>query len=265
MALGAAYIINPVESGFVPAIAMFLMIFSRTSTFVKFVAMCSVIQIAYVIGAGGDVFGDGRFLMILFPTVTATFLTIVQGWNILSNRDQRDTIIAVALVSLLMVVHAPRLARSLILAQVGDTALVEQLRLAQSIRENVPPSAGSIGLHWLGVGYHLPEFHIVDFLGKAEPTIAQTEIRPGPVGHNRWDYDYAFDAYDIAIIPMRDKVVDQVTESDFQLEMKPFVFWQEAALKALDDGDFTYLPASLFGNTQFGAFVRNDILHQFGE
>ena len=139
----------------------------------------------------------------------------------------------------------------------------EQVNLLDIAQEMISPKDGSIGLHYLGVGYHFPNFHIVDFLGKAEPYITRTDVKFGPIGHNRWDYDYAFKKYDIIIIPIEDSVIKEVSATDFILEKEDWMFWKVCAQTALGSGMYGYIPADYFGNSTFGALVRTDKIGLF--
>ena len=62
-----------------------------------------------------------------------------------------------------------------------------QYVLAKWVDSNLSPENGPIGFFYLGVSYHLPRFEIADFLGKADEEIAQTAVKWGAPGHNKWD------------------------------------------------------------------------------
>ena len=79
-----------------------------------------------------------------------------------------------------------------------ESSIRSQIILADKIKKNLEPSDGSIGLHYLGISYHLPDFHVVDFLGKANEHIAKSNYKNLLIGHNKWDYSYAFKNFNIA-------------------------------------------------------------------
>jgi hypothetical protein len=119
-----------------------------------------------------------------------------------------------------------------------------QVVLAAGLAQRLNPDVGSIGMHALGIGYHMPEFHIVDFLGKAEPYIARSTAHPGRIGHNKWDYDYAFSNYDIAAvsmpISMPISMVKRVRAPNYQPRKTGDQFWDIAILKMLSSGDYRF-------------------------
>ena len=137
------------------------------------------------------------------------------------------------------------------------------MRLLSVAEQHISPDDGSIGLHYLGIGFHFLDFHVVDFLGKAEPHIARTAVRIGPIGHNKWDYDHAFEKYKIAIIPMPDTTVENILSDNYVITKKSLIFWEICALKALSSGNYEFIPAKVFGNKSFGALVRKDLAERF--
>jgi len=134
-----------------------------------------------------------------------------------------------------------------------------QIMLAEIINKKFEPSDGSVGLHYLGIGYHLPNFHVVDFLGKAEPFIAHTDPKGWMIGHNKWDYRYAFEKYDLAVIPMPHRLV----AGEARLESThPYYFMQELAGRLAKPGSgFVYFsPAALnVGNSTWGIYVKGGL------
>ena len=62
-----------------------------------------------------------------------------------------------------------------------------QYKIARWIDENLDPNDGSIGMFYLGYSFHLKRFEVADFLGKGDETIANSEMKYGPPGHNKWD------------------------------------------------------------------------------
>ena len=62
-------------------------------------------------------------------------------------------------------------------------------KIVKWIGKNLNKNDGSIGLFQAGMGYHIPNFEVADFLGKADELIAQTPVKWGAPGHNKWDID----------------------------------------------------------------------------
>jgi len=262
LGMSVAYFKDYTQSGFVPLIAAIILLIPKKSRFSILVLTAALAHLLYVALIGGDFFEDGRFLMLLLPTVSATLLHEIE------RRAHRGTHFAQAALGtfaiMLVLWQAPTLIKaSLPALAVQDETILEQVRVAHVINEVLEPADGSIGLHYLGLGYHTPAFHVVDFLGKAEPHIARTQVKFGPPGHNRWDYDYALSNYDIAIIPIGESVVRMVSEPGFEIVQRDWMFWGIAAKTALDSGRYTYVTAAEFGNQDLGALVRNDLLGKF--
>ena len=61
--------------------------------------------------------------------------------------------------------------------------------LAEWMNANLNPVDGPIGVFYLGTSFRLPRFEIADFLGKGDEQIAETPVRYGAPGHNKWDFN----------------------------------------------------------------------------
>lgn len=81
-----------------------------------------------------------------------------------------------------------------------DSYTGQQYLITKWIKANLSPSDGAIGFYWLGVAYHLPEFEAADFLGKADEAIAQTPVKWGPPGHNKWDEELTLKKWNPQVI-----------------------------------------------------------------
>ena len=87
-------------------------------------------------------------------------------------------------------------------SNIYTSATAQQYRIAKWFEKNLDKNEGAIGFYYLGVSYHLPTFEVADFLGKADEMIAQTEVKWGPPGHNKWDTDKTLSKWNLqAIIP----------------------------------------------------------------
>jgi hypothetical protein len=71
----------------------------------------------------------------------------------------------------------PDLRRSVCLAIQGERGLPREARVGVYLAGALP--------------YFLPEHRFHDFLGKSDRRIAHGKARPGPPGHNKWDYAYS--------------------------------------------------------------------------
>jgi hypothetical protein len=86
--------------------------------------------------------------------------------------------------------------------KVRGSQTAQQYVIMSWIRDHLTPTDGAIGLFYLGLGYHIPRFEVADFLGKADEAIADTRIKWGPPGHNKWDIDLTLDKWNPqAIVP----------------------------------------------------------------
>lgn len=202
--------------------------------------------------------------MLLLPVVSATFINELSQLQHWWSKDQRTVAITCIMFMLLTVWQSPALLRRAFFPLANaDSARIEQIRIAHSLNHNILPADGSIGLHYLGISFHVPTFHVVDFLGKAEPYIARSQVRYGPIGHNRWDYGYALSNYKIAAIPIMANVVRRVQSLDYKLEEHDYMFWEIAATTILLSENYTFLGPEFFENETFGAFIRKDLVANF--
>jgi hypothetical protein len=87
-------------------------------------------------------------------------------------------------VALMLAVH---LARAIPLLRVTNSVAFDAEPLMSTFTA-IPPGA-LIGVFTAGVvPYYLPEQRFHDFLGKSDRRIARSPAKPGPPGHNKWDY-----------------------------------------------------------------------------
>jgi hypothetical protein len=141
----------------------------------------------YVVWIGGDAFPAGRFFAPLVP-VLALFAGLV-----LEDLCREARWPALVVASMCLYLHA---GGGLWLLHLGPPNWItasyrESVVLAKLGRERVPRSA-TIGVYYAGtIPYYMPEHRFHDFLGKSDRVIARSPVRPGPPGHNKWDYDYS--------------------------------------------------------------------------
>ncbi len=261
--LGISHLLNPAKSSFAPYLIVLLYLLKPQNAGIRVFMYCAIAQSIYILYVGGDVFNDGRFFLFLTPILYATIISeMVQKWQ---NSHRSDLLAYTKIVSVLALtiftIEGPKFLKNQIVPTEENKASLinDQLRLAGWVNSKISPEDGSIGLHYLGIGYHMPKFHIVDFLGKAEKYIAKTPTKYGPIGHNKWDYDYAYATYDISIIPIKDNIVEKVNSNNYVRRDKDLVFWEDCARYAETSGKYTYYPASYFGNSYYGAYIKNDL------
>lgn len=105
-----------------------------------------------------------------------------------------------------------------------NSPTAQQFRVAKWIDENLNPKDGAIGMYYLGVGFHIPRFELADFLGKADETIANSGLKWGPPGHNKWDTDKTLNKWPLqAIIPPRNgdyTIPENLEKAKIELDKK---------------------------------------------
>lgn len=252
--LGTLYIMRPHSSGLVPLLIVGLLLLWPPNGAGKFIVFVAALHMAFVVYLGGDIFTLGRFFMAYLPITFSLFCYVV------AVRFGGRVSIAVPFL-LVSAWHAPYIVDDDMRAQAvygNSRGAQERIRAVRTVADVITPQDGSIGLHYLGTSYHVPEFHVVDFLGKAEPTIARLPPRIGHIGHNKWDYDYAFGTYNIAAVPMFDRYVSEPGDENV------VTFWSEA-VRALKEREYVYLTPTQIGNSEggIGLFVRPDLRDKF--
>jgi hypothetical protein len=69
----------------------------------------------------------------------------------------------------------------------NSSPTAKQYLITMWMNKNLLAEDGAIGIYYLGMAYHLPNFEIADFLGKADEMIAGSKVQWGPPGHNKWN------------------------------------------------------------------------------
>ena len=266
---GIIYSFNPFAAGPVPYIVLLLVFFWQHLVKAEKIIVASMLLfLAYVCVVGGDAFGAGRFFLFLLPSASLVLALLVHR----QFPTWKKCIGAVAAFVVLLL-NAPAIIQAGIREELpfaghADSidSLSDRIRISQIINSRINPSDGSIGLHWLGVGYHMPRFHIVDFLGKAEPKIAQMVPIAGlRVGHNKFDYAYAFSRYNIAAFPI-DEYACRTAEERISEASSPNTldYYVLACFEALSSRRYTFIrPQELGIAGQIGLAVRNDLTDRF--
>ncbi|MGH7334342.1 MAG: hypothetical protein ACREKS_16685 [Candidatus Rokuibacteriota bacterium] len=151
------------------------------------VATLPIAWTAYVIAVGGDAFCCGRFFVPMVPT-----LALFAGALIRDVLMARRWLAAAALAGSFAV---PAVGGGLTIPHLGypQPQNVAGATLAAKLQERVSTSA-TIGVYYAGtVPYHMPAHRFHDFLGKSDRVIAASRARPGPPGHNKWDYQHSLE------------------------------------------------------------------------
>lgn len=191
---GLRSLVDPTAAGPVPALAVLgLLLWRRLAARERVVLGLALLQMAYVASVGGDVYGHGRFLLLLLPVLAAIVLRRLAG----ALGEGLAVVMAAAAVAASL--FAPAIQTASALARIHIRDQLGPLLVARAV---LAPADGSVGLFWLGLGYHMVDFHVVDFLGKADLRIARLAPRGGRIGHDRWDFDYSLTAHDIAVVPL---------------------------------------------------------------
>lgn len=60
--------------------------------------------------------------------------------------------------------------------------------LAQWINSNLNPEQGPLGWFYIGMSFHLPNFDVADFLGKADEENARMKPINQTIGHNKYNF-----------------------------------------------------------------------------
>jgi len=258
---GMLYVLNPYRSGAFLVLIALLVFLNSGGRFFLLVLVAGISHLVYVVLSGGDVFHDGRFFMVLLPILTVAVVNELR--RVFLSKDHSSIAVPCLLIVSTIFWNHKNVMKDIFVDSESPT--IERIRIAHDVNDLIESDEGVIGLHYLGSGYHFDKFDIIDFLGKADSHIARTEVKFGPVGHNKWDYDYAFENYDIAVIPMSQRTVSDVTAEDFSIENKDFMFWNVATAKIIETDNYVYLAPELFGNRSTGAFVRKDLAPRFSE
>jgi len=259
VALGISYVTDLKKAWLFPVLLVLLALLPKKSPFTKLLLALCVFQTVYIIMVGGDYFQHGRFFLILLPVLVFTLADDIRG-----QFDRPGPLNLIRDYALVIVIAAATLAplsrAEPSFANKGSILINEEVRIAKFLNCALRPDQGSVGLYYLGIGYHLPDFHIVDFLGKAEPNIAQSARKFGPVGHNKWDYDYAFATYDILALPVAEAIVNLTQREGYVLQERDFMYYEDVVLFLEERGGYRFVAPGDLGNRAIGVFLRDDLL-----
>ena len=272
--LGIKYLFDPLSSNYWLPIFLFICIFySKFNLAQKLIIKCLIAQIVYIIYVGGDIFVNSRFFIFLIPILVVLFFDFL---DILFKKfhkkaiNQKMYIVIVAVILVAQYLNPTNLKNYLLYKSNGslknqESSIRSQIILADKIKKNLEPSDGSIGLHYLGISYHLPDFHVVDFLGKANEHIAKSNYKNLSIGHNKWDYSYSFENFNIAVVPLYywnyETALNRSKTGNFVGDKEGF--WNAAAEYIIKTGEYTFIypnELNIKKNLSLGLFVRNDLI-----
>lgn len=268
---GLRYLANLRYAGIFPVLFLLALLHYRWLRQVERILLgIFAVQIGYVLYVGGDTFPAGRFFFLILPVMVVIVVRLLVRVHFAPlHRVVGST--GALLVAGLAVVWAveggfvgwPPYLRAVVHGRSHDY-VGSQILLAAQLKRIITPEDGSIGLHWLGIAYHLPDFHVVDFLGKAEPHIAAMAPRSMEIGHNKWDYDYAFREYRIAAVLLHAGMLDWIRAQPPEVVANRVDYQIALGAKLLaEESGYTYVAPGRLGlpsNLAFGVFLRDDLL-----
>lgn len=239
------------------------------------------LQLIYIIAVGGDVFGGGRFLLSVTPFALWLLCREIGECSFrlpakcasVAERCSRNPLNAIplTLVVLLLMTRYLLLPSMGGLRDLGDGrrmpggAEMQQIAQAQKLTQFITPQDGRIGLARLGsLPYYFPEYSIMDFLGKADPVIAGLPKKYGPIGHNKWDFDYSLRDSQVSYIPYPGPPEwTQEYHQEKAAQQKPFAYMSELYFHPIIQTNYVYLPPEeLVARSQLGCFIRRDLVEK---
>ncbi len=237
--------------------------------------------LVYIMIVGGDVFAGGRFLLTITPFALWFTLRNMEDHQtpiLYKLRDRWQQLVTPPIYAIICIVPVLSLMGLYILVpslgalrDFGDekrfagTAEMQQIALTQKLTRIITPADGRIGLDRLGsVSYYFPDYLITDFLGKADPIIANLPPKHGPIGHNKWDYDYSLRNAQVSFIPYPGPPVWSVEyHYESAHEQRSFSYISELFFHPIIQDQYTYFPPEeLVRQLQTGAFIRNDLVER---
>jgi hypothetical protein len=234
-----------------------------------------LLQLFYIVFVGGDVFPCGRFFLLISPMVWMLFWE--KTLDVMKDTPVRRQ--AAGVWAIRITLFCFLLAQIKFLAdqeqqkdhniQVYGRSSVslmpdpprEEAALSEYIQSHFTPADGQVGLFYLGaLGYYLPNYHIADFLGKADAVIAHEPVKWGPVGHNKWDIHHTLEARHVAVIPYT--LIPVSSAEDALRRKQNFAFIPALELDPYLRAHYTYFSPERLGLGYSGLLVRNDLVNR---
>ena len=262
LSYGVRYVSDRGQTWLFPYLLLVLAFVPRKNAATKLVLILGSVQLGYTILIGGDVFNYGRFYFLLLPiTVAVLFRELVRVRETKPRQYLALSIFPYLSLGGYAIVTLAGVALSYSVGLERETRTQGHLRAAAFFNCALDPAEGSIGLHVLGTAYHLMDFHVVDFLGKAEPNIAKSEPKYGLIGHNKWDYPYIFSTYSIQGFPAFDDVVQSYRSGSSKYRIHNLSFMYAAVAYFETNTNYVYIPAHELGGKSAGVYLRPELIN----
>lgn len=279
---GIRYLISNLHDGgntllVAAALGLIVLNIRRASPSEALLGVSLALVLAYIAFVGGDYFVRGRFLLCVTP-IAVYFVVerLSESWR------RFDVLRPVALVMLgitcalqasmanfrenhpIKAGHGPIVAADFVAQGATRNFPIERvgnyLSLIPIIRSRLSPEDGRIGLFFLGsLSYYLPEYRITDFYGKADPVIAKTPVKWGPLAHNKWDIEVSIGGRQVMVIPIgrpdperaRIELAQRSGFGGARLEL---------VLHPIIQNEYVYISPEELGLRSGGFLVRNDLV-----
>lgn len=248
-------------------LVLFLFTYDKWTNKESTLFVAIILTVCYVVYSGGDVFGGGRFFLFITPLTIYLIASKLGDIDLATGPQQLVYPILCIIISLpIFYSAATENSGAVIGSSINErvSARRAQVSLIPIIKENIPKERGSIGLFYLGaVSYYLDGYKVTDFLGKADPKIAKSKAKWGPVGHNKWNISYSMKNNDIAVIPFPKKHIEETTKNKNLKEYGNMAFWNALVLNDNVNENFSYINPNELGYSHgWGLYVRNDIVDE---
>jgi hypothetical protein len=271
---GIAYLVRNITDGgntLVILLAIICLFMRRASSSRDLVIGAGLLlYVLSIVAVGGDYFSRGRFLLCITPI--AVFIIFDCLWDVAGTTTAKivKSGLLLAVVTLVplhsgwrdLVIRSEGAPQSQLAHRAGLPVrqIGAHLALIPVIRQSVTPSDGQIGLFFLGtLSYYLPEYQFADFLGKADPVVAQSPAKWGPIAHNKWDIEHTLTMRRVSVVPL--EPMTQRQAEDIVNQRRDYAGEASLVLHPLTQAGYRYVPASALGLEQgMGLLVREDLV-----
>jgi hypothetical protein len=189
-----------------------------------------VVWFSYVVSVGGDVHGGSRFLVPIIPTLICcgvAFIAMAPGKA--TTRPGRRVANAAALGSAVALVWGVLSGLNTLFIWGDWFYLAEFARGQMAVKETIDDLAladgRTVAIFAAGtVPYFEPRLRFHDLLGKSDRHIANSRVKWGAVGHNKWDFDYSLNVVrpDVVVEGGRCDETERARNEQFVAERAPY-------------------------------------------